>query len=311
MAEAVTAKGREILTVMLDFLRAEKAEVIEMDTDGIYFVAPPAAQNRMGEHETMAGGKKSGGPAVGSGVGPGAGAGAVSGVGVGSGVGRDLGYRLSAIGDSAASAAFLARMQERLPAGIEVELDAVYPAMFSYKSKNYALLDGDGRVSMTGAALKSRGLEPFQRRYIQEVVTLILTGRGAEAGALFAKYAAAIKNHAWPVAEFAQRETLSASPQSYADKLVRGETRRSAAYELALKATTRSYAQGDQVAFYLTGSKKNVAVTDAAKLLADADPAVRDENVAYYLDKLEKTHAKFAEFLPAGADPMPLDGLFG
>ena len=255
MAEAVTAKGREILIVMLNFLRDEQAEVIEMDTDGIYFVAPAASQN--------------------------------------------------------SPPAFLARMQERLPPGIEVELDAVYPAMFSYKSKNYALLGDDGRVAMTGAALKSRGIEPFLRRYIQEVVTLILTGRGVAAAPLFASYATAIKQHAWPLAEFAQRETLSTSPQNYADKLARGETRRSAAYELALKASKRSYAQGDQVAFYLIGNKKNVAVTDAAKLVADADPAVRDENLPYYLDKLDKTHAKFAEFLPDDAAIMPADGLFG
>jgi DNA polymerase elongation subunit (family B) len=259
MAEAVTAKGREILTVMLDFLKEEKAEVIEMDTDGIYF-----------GHS-----------------------------------------KLEAVNlENESAAAFLARMQERLPPGIEVELDAVYPAMFSYKSKNYALLGGDGRVSMTGAALKSRGLEPFQRRYIHELVTRILTGRAAEAGALFAEFATAIQNHSWPLAEFAQRETLSTSPQAYADKLARGETRRSAAYELALKSAKRNYAQGDQVAFYLVGNKKNVAVTDAAKLLADADPAVRDENLPYYLDKLEKLHDKFAGFLPADSAPMPADGLF-
>ena len=255
MAEAVTAKGREILTAMLHFLHDEQAEVIEMDTDGIYFVAPAAPHDN--------------------------------------------------------PAAFLARMQQRLPPGIEVELDAAYPAMFSYKSKNYALLGTDGRVAMTGAALKSRGIEPFLRRYIQEVVTLILAGRGAEAGALLAKYTAAIQGHAWPFAEFAQRETLSMSPQAYADKLARGETRRSAAYELALKSSRRSYAQGDQIAFYLIGNKKNVAVTAAAKLQAEADPAVRDENVPYYVDKLEKTHAKFAEFLPAAADTMPAGGLFG
>ena len=29
----------------------------------------------------------------------------------------------------------------QLPPGIEVELDKRYPAMFSYKAKNYALLD--------------------------------------------------------------------------------------------------------------------------------------------------------------------------
>ena len=40
MAERITARGREILQSMLDFLQSEGATVIEMDTDGIYFVPP-------------------------------------------------------------------------------------------------------------------------------------------------------------------------------------------------------------------------------------------------------------------------------
>ena len=194
--------------------------------------------------------------------------------------------------------AFLAKLQTRLPAGIDVDLDSTYAAMFSYKSKNYALLDREGRVALTGAALKSRGLEPFQRRYIHELITLLLTGRAAEAAALYGNYRRAIETHTLPLADFAQREVLSTSPRTYADKLAKGETRRSAAYELALKSG-REYQQGDQVVFYLTGTKKNVAVTDAAKLLRDAGPAERDENLPAYLDKLAKLHEKFAAFLPA------------
>ncbi|MFA4945389.1 MAG: DNA polymerase domain-containing protein [Lentisphaeria bacterium] len=251
LAETVTARGREILQAMLDFLAGAQATVIELDTDGIYFGPPPGVQ----EPE-----------------------------------------------------AFLARLQAQLPPGIDVELDATYAAMFSYKSKNYALLDAAGGVALTGAALKSRGLEPFQRRYIKELAELLLTGRGAAAAALHRRYAAALERHELPLADLAQREVLSTSPKAYAEKLAKGETRRSAAYELALKSA-RPYEQGDQVAFYVTGGKKNVAVTDAAKLLQDAQPGERDENVPYYLDKLAKLHAKFAEFLPdpdAGGAPFQL-----
>jgi len=239
VAETVTARGREILQSMLDFLEGANAMVIEMDTDGIYFVPPPRVTDTDAMQE---------------------------------------------------------RIQQILPPGIEVDLDATYKAMLGYKSKNYALLDHDGKVSVTGAALKSRGLEPFQRRYIQELVTLLLTRRGEGAAELHERYAAAIREHLLPLADLAKREVLSKPPRVYQEKLAAGATNRSAAYELVLRAE-REYSQGDQVVFYVTGEKKSVGVADSAKLLGDADPNVRDENVPYYLDKLHKLHKKFADFV--------------
>jgi len=243
MAEKVTAAGRDVLRSMLGFLEERGATVIEMDTDGLYFLPPPDVSD----------------PDL---------------------LEKDL--------------------QNVLPEGIEVEIDATYKAMFAYKSKNYALLTHDGRILMTGAALKSRGLEPFQRRYIHELITLLLTGRTDEIPDLYERYARAIRNHEFPLSDFAKREVLSTSPRVYKDKLAKKKTRRSAAYELVLKSE-REYNQGDVVAFYVTGEKKNVSVTDHAALLADADPDVRNENVAYYLDKLAKLHNKFAAFVPGEA----------
>mgnify|MGYP006280346641 CR=1 FL=1 len=239
MAERVTAHGRQILESMLDFLRGRGATVIEMDTDGVYFVPPPDIVDPE-VMETM--------------------------------------------------------VQEILPEGIEVELDAVYRAMLGYKAKNYALLNDSGRVEITGAALKSRGLEPFQRRYISEVVTLLLQERVEEIEALYERYSEAISRHEFPLSDFAKRENLSTPPRVYREKLEAGKTRRSAAYELAL-AAKREYQQGDQVAYYVTGNAKKVTVTEAAKLLSDAVPGERDENVPYYQDKLKKLHRKFAPFV--------------
>lgn len=237
MAEKVTARGREILTSMLDFLNDSGANVIEMDTDGIYFQPPP---------------------------------------------GTDDTEKMESL------------IQEILPKGIDVELDSTYPAMFCYKSKNYALLSENGEVSITGAALKSRGLEPFQRDYIKEIISLLLHKKTSEIKKLTEDFRTKIENRLFSLGKLAKTEILNDSVDSYKKKLSDGKGRRSASYELA-GASNRDYQRGDQVSFYVTGDKKNVSVVDNSQLLADA-PEERNENVKYYLGKFDELVKKFAEF---------------
>jgi DNA polymerase elongation subunit (family B) len=237
MAEKVTTRGREILTSMLDFLNENGANVIEMDTDGIYFQPPPGADDT----EKM----------------------------------ENL-------------------IQEVLPQGIDVELDSTYPAMFCYKSKNYALLSENGEVAITGAALKSRGLEPFQRDYIKEIISMLLHKKTDEIKTLTDDFRNKIENRLFPLDKLAKTEILNDSVDSYRKKLAGGKGRRSASYELA-GASTRDYQRGDQVSFYVTGDKKNVSVVDNSQLLSDASEE-RNENVKYYLGKLDELVKKFAEF---------------
>jgi DNA polymerase elongation subunit (family B) len=247
MAADVTARGREILTAMRDFLAKAGAVVIEMDTDGIYFQPPPKVSDPVD---------------------------------------------------------FEARIQAAaLPPGIEVELDATYPAMFCYKSKNYALLLANGEIAVTGAALKSRGLEPFQREYLHAFISRLLQEDHDGLCAYTEECREAIRTRRWPVAKFAKSETLQDSLETYRRKLADGKGRRSAAYELAI-ASGREYGQGDQVSFYVTGDKKKVAVVENSRLLADA-PAERDDNIAYYLEKFDDLVGKFAEFIPGGKPPPP------
>ncbi|MDD5599689.1 MAG: DNA polymerase domain-containing protein, partial [Victivallaceae bacterium] len=244
LAGEVTLRGREILTMMLDFLKKSGAEVIEMDTDGIYFV-PPAAER--------------------------------------------------------STAAMEKKIQDILPEGIEVELDATYPAMFCYKSKNYALLEENGEVVITGAALKSRGLEPFQRDCMEKLLTMLLKEEYDKIEGMFDECKRSIETREIPLSQLAKTETLINSPRNYQDKLESGDGRRSASYELAL-ASGRDYQRGDQITYYITGDKKNVSVVDNSKLLADA-PEQRDENTVYYLNKLAELHKKFEEFIPERSQP--------
>jgi DNA polymerase elongation subunit (family B) len=240
-AAAVTAKGREILRGMVDWLRERGAGVIEIDTDGIYFTPPEGA--------TWDG--------------------------------------------------LYADLSATLPSGIEVEFDARYAAMFSYKAKNYALLGADGKLSITGAALKSRGLERFQRIFIERAVRCLLEGRPGEIPAMRDEFARALRERAWQPEMFAKTEALQDSPEAYQKKIASSSRNRAAAFELALRSGRRMQA-GDRVTYYITGDKKSVKAFEAAKLVEEWDPANRDENVPYYLAKLDELAAKFDEFVPAG-----------
>src|SRR5213076_748776 len=118
-AARVTQIGRDLLRKMIDWLGAQGAKVIKVDTDGIYFV-PPAK------------------------------------------------FEIDELREGLA---------KELPEGIEIDFDEEFDAMFSYKAKNYALLTKDGEVIIKGGALKSRGLEKFQRVFLEEMIKLIMEGR--------------------------------------------------------------------------------------------------------------------------------------
>ncbi|MBT3295260.1 MAG: DNA polymerase II [Verrucomicrobia bacterium] len=199
---------------------------------------------------------------------------------------------LAGAGAPAKLAAFRAAFSANLPAGIDVEFDGEYTSMYSYKMKNYALLAPGGEVTIKGGALKSRGLEPFQRAFVEEMIRLRLEGREADLPALRTRYEHAIQHREWPIEKLAKREMLQESPKSYAGKIGRGARARSASYELALKSA-RDYRAGDHVSYYVSGEKKSIPVHQAAKLVAEWDPAKRDENVAYYLAKLVALCKKF------------------
>jgi DNA polymerase I len=186
---------------------------------------------------------------------------------------------------------FRAAFAETLPPGIEIEFDGEYVSMYSYKMKNYALLDADGEMIIKGAALKSRGLERYQQAFLREMIRMKLEDRESELPALRQRYDESIMLRQWPIEKFAKTENLQNSLEAYAAKREKGKASRRAAYELAI-AASREYKMGDQVAYYVTGDKRNVAVHENSKLVSDWDSERRDENVAYYRAKLEALYSK-------------------
>lgn len=186
-------------------------------------------------------------------------------------------------------------LSDGLPSGINVEIDGTYKAMFSYKIKNYVLLDNNGKISIKGSGLKSRGLELFQRKFMEEMFSLLLSGEKERIKVLYEGYREAFMNHSFSVEMFSKTETLTESTETYREKLADKKRNASAAYEIALKSE-RKYGPGDQITYYVTGNSKRVKVFSSSKPASMWDRANPDENVDYYIDKLDALYEKFKPF---------------
>jgi len=243
-AARVTQIGRDLLKKMIEWLNARSAQVIEVDTDGIYFVPP--------ENIDV----------------------------------DDLQKDLA----------------KELPPGIDVEIDEQFDAMFSYKAKNYALLTNDGDVIIKGGALKSRGLEKFQRVFLEEMIRLIMQGKPEAVGDLRNQFERKIRNREWKIDMLMKTDTLQDSLDKYRVKIAGSARNRAAAYELAL-ASGRNYKPGDQISYYVKATPKKVPAYEAAKLASEFDPQNRDENVDYYIAKLDDLVKKFSNLTATSSAP--------
>jgi DNA polymerase elongation subunit (family B) len=182
-----------------------------------------------------------------------------------------------------------------LPDGIALELDGRYTAMLSYKMKTYALLDERGRVTIKGSGFRSRGLEPFQRQLIEELIRLLLVDRGADAAAVVQRWLDDFAHHRVPVRSFARSETLQEPIEQYREQVEKGRPP-SAAYEVAA-ASGRTWSPGDQISYYVVGRTAGVTVHEYARLASDWKESQPDENVEYYQSKVLDIWQRFRPFV--------------
>ncbi|HEV8533600.1 MAG TPA: DNA polymerase domain-containing protein [Methylomirabilota bacterium] len=284
-ANRVTGEGRALVQRLVARLGELGAAVIEVDTDGIYFVPPSSSLSPTGGEGRVSSRDAADEPEV-----------------------RRAARR--GLSEAEGESHLVAELERVLPPGIQLELDGRYEAMFSYKMKNYVLLDARGKLLVKGSGLRSRGIELFQRRWMEEMFRLLLTGHADEIPALNQRWQTDFQAHRVPVRHFMKTETLQESPAGYQDKVREGKRNPSAAYELALRSQ-RPYQPGDQVSYYVTGADKRVKVNESAKLAVAWDQAAPDENTEYYLDKLDDLYEKFRPLIeqdglrPAGETETP------
>ncbi len=246
-AAEVTRLGRELLQTMMDWLRSQGAHILEVDTDGIYFVPSKRFSNPD----------------------------------------------------------WISELDALFPAGVQVEFDGRYRAMYCHKMKNYALLEDDGTLLMRGSGLRSRALEPFLRQFIEALIRQALLEGPGQGERVLDEFQEKLAGGGFPVNELAKTETLIDSPSAYSKKISGGARNRAAVYELAL-VSSRKYQAGDSLSYYVTGEKATVTVYDHCKRVEDFMPASPDANLKYYVKKLKDTYKKFAPILDASPLRSPL-----
>jgi len=240
-ADAVTQTGQTFLRQIISGIRERGGKVIEVDTDGVFFVPPPG------------------------------------------------------VVDAEREEAFVSVISDGLPEGITLAVDGRYKRMLSYKKKNYALLGYDERMTVKGSSLVSRSMERFGRTFIRQCIELILHQDVEGVHRLYVDIVRAIQEHTMDVRDFARVEAVRDPIEEYGREVEAGTRNKSAAYEVARKSGRR-VRPGDRIAYYITGSDPNVKTSDFCKPVEEWDPHFPDENVAYYLKRLDEFCEKFRPF---------------
>lgn len=203
--------------------------------------------------------------------------------------------------------ALLALVTPILPPGIELEFDGRYAAMFCYKAKNYALYD-EGKITLRGSALRSRGTEPFLKKLTDRTIAFLLGANPESPMVLLEDYRKRIGALAVPIDELAKGETLSQNLDAYERFIAEGGKPRRASAEAALKLNPRPR-MGDRIVYYIARGQGRTSDWQRARALALYDATNAPYDAGYYLAKLDDWLERYGAFL--GVKPPPDHGVQG
>ena len=187
-------------------------------------------------------------------------------------------------------ATFIGGISALLPERIQLAHDGRFQAMLSLHVKNYALLDHNGRISMTGSSLRSRRLEPIFRSFLEQAARLFMTGQPDAARDLYFSTAVEI-------------QTRSLSPQEISQwAMIRTETapRQPRLVRLLARSST-VVASGERILLYERQDGELALTSEYAD----------DENVGYLLQRLHDTAARFEPLYESSTEQkmqLPLIG---
>jgi len=149
-----------------------------------------------------------------------------------------------------------------LPAGIRLEYEGRYRAMFSHEVKNYALLTYDGQLIVHGVALRSSRAEPFGEQFLRQALLCTMTGDVVGARNVYNKAVEALRQRKYTASDVAARVRLSKSPEAYQ---VSRAAHTEQAYEALLAANRTKWAPGERVRFYRMPGGISVWIPDESE----------------------------------------------
>jgi DNA polymerase elongation subunit (family B) len=195
----------------------------------------------------------------------------------------------------------LRQVEGVLPEGIALEFDGRFDAMFCYKSKNYALREGD-KITVRGSALRSRGTEPFLKKLTDALIRFLLGAEGESPLAMVKKLREDLAGSRAPVELLAKSEVLGMNPEAYEAFVAGGGKPRRAAAEAALLMADRPR-MGERVRFFIVaGEKGRTADWQRARPVEMFDADKLPYDARHYAGKLDDWLERYGAFLEGAAE---------
>ncbi len=192
-AARVTQIGRDLLKKMIDWLNEQGAKVIEVDTDGIYFVPPASVEANASSARTVP-------PAKTKAKRPGQ-------------------CQSGSDPPSQKKSASFARGWQESAARDRGRIRRAIRSHVQLQGEELRASHPDGEVIIKGGALKSRGLEKFQRVFLEEMIKLLMEEKPEAIADLRNEFEKKIRNREWPIDMLMKTDTLQDSLEKYRQKI--------------------------------------------------------------------------------------------
>lgn len=238
VAEGITCRARQYLRLMVRFFMKKGYTPTVLDTDGVNFMAPVTGEDHF--------------------------------VYVGKGYNDEVVAGKTYTGVGAVVAEFNDLfMQGEMALG----LDGMWPATINLARKNYALLEDDGSISLTGNTIKSKKLPVYIEEFLDIGVVLLLNGKGYEFVQFYYEYIDKIYNKKIPLSKIATKARVKKTIQEYVNRGTNKNGQqlpKQAHMELAIKNNLQ-VSLGDTIYYVNNGQKKShgdIQTTKKCKLTA-------------------------------------------
>jgi len=180
----------------------------------------------------------------------------------------------------------------KMPEGINIDNDGRFDCVMAYKKKNYALQErGSDSLKLKGNSLTGRGIEEAFRIYIREQAEAIVAEDFEKARSIHETVKEEILESTLGIDLIKKRGRLKKTLSGYKKGAEDEGKPRLAQYELAMEKWDRTGVKplaGDIIYYYIAGNNKPYKIRNwrDAKLAGDYEEG--DENIRYYLGRLNK-----------------------
>lgn len=179
MGEQITCTGRQYLRQMIKFFMKKGYTPLVMDTDGVNFSKPEGWENRRY-------------------------------------IGKGLNWKVKEGKEYTGDDADVAEFNDMFMRGeMALDTDGTWPSCINLARKNYAVMEANGKIKLTGNTIKSKKLPLYIEDFLDKGVKLLLEGKGQEFIEWYYEYLGRIYNKDIPLMKIAQRAKVKLSIEDY------------------------------------------------------------------------------------------------